>query len=168
MTETEYDLIQIKRFYPISPVIIQFARFLIIGILNTAVDLITLNLMVVMFSIHGSIGFAVIKSCSFLTAVVFSYFLNKTWTFNDISKERHIRKMSHFLVISLAGMIINVAAATFVITFLKHPISNLFPTSLLTEKVWVNLGALSGSAAGLLWNFTGYKFFVFEKQNLNN
>ena len=33
----------------------------------------------------------------------------------------------------------------------------------LSDQLWVNVAALCGTAIGLLWNFTGYKFLVFKK-----
>ena len=152
---------------PIS-LVKQFSRFILIGILNTSVDLISLNIMAELFRIHSGVEFAVIKALSFLSAAIFSYFLNKSWTFKDKSKKNHVRKISHFLLISIAGMIINVSAATFVVAFLQAPVSNLLSAPWITEKVWVNIAALSGSAAGLLWNFTGYKFFVFKSHFTGN
>lgn len=90
----------------------QFCRFIVVGVLNTAVDLVSLNIMAGLFAVHDGWAFATIKSLSFLLAVTFSYFLNKSWTFNDKSNKQHIRKIFHFLVISVAGMMINVVAAT--------------------------------------------------------
>ena len=165
MIETEYNIEKSERLNMIPSLFLEFVRFVIIGVLNTVVDLISLNIMAGLLSIYDGIGFSVIKSCSFLVAVICSYFLNKWWTFNDNSKEKQVRKMCHFLMISMTGMVINVVAATIVVMLLKEPVNNLLPAAFLSEQVWINIGALSGSAAGLLWNFSGYKLFVFKTPN---
>lgn len=33
----------------------------------------------------------------------------------------------------------------------------------LTDGIWINIGALSGTAVGLIWNFIGYRFIVFKE-----
>jgi putative flippase GtrA len=130
--------------------------------MNTGVDLLILNIAVWIFCVTEGIPYAVMKSVSFMGAVVFSYFANKHWTFNDRSTHRSKRKFSHFILISLVGMLINVLTATVVVTQLKVPLNDLLQIRFLTDGVWINIGALAGSAVGMMWNFAGYKFFVFE------
>ena len=141
----------------------QFAKFFLVGIMNTAVDLIILNVLTILSGVKDGSGYAVQKSISFLFAVTFSYFINKYWTFQDTSKEAEGKKMSQFFLVSLIGMLINVSAAFVAVTYLKAPINTLLNLPFLTDQVWVTLGGLCGTAAGLLWNFVGYKLWVFRK-----
>jgi hypothetical protein len=60
-------------------------------------------------------------------------------------------------------MLINVTAATVVVTYLKPVINPALNLAFLTDQIWVNIGALGGTAIGLIWNFAGYKFWVFKK-----
>lgn len=145
------------------PVIKQFAKFALVGVMNTAIDLIVLNLETIATGVKEGSGYAVQKGISFLAAVTFSYFLNKHWTFRDQSQEDEGKKFSQFFLISVIGMFINVTVATVTVTYLKYPINSLLNLSFLTDQTWVNLGALSGTAIGLIWNFIGYKFIVFKK-----
>ena len=103
----------------------QFFRFVLIGIMNTGVDLLILNLAAWIFAITEGLSYALVKSLSFMGAVIVSYFANKHWTFNDHSKHQSGRKFSHFILISLVGMLINVLAATVVVTQLKGPLNDL-------------------------------------------
>ena len=137
----------------------QFIKFALIGILNTGVDLIILNIATLISGITSGTGYAVQKGLSFLTAVCCSYFLNKYWAFQDKSHFHEGIKVAEFLLVSLFGMVINISVATVVVTYLK-PLVNI---SLLNDNIWVNIGALSGTAVGLMWNFLGYKLFVFHK-----
>jgi len=131
--------------------------------MNTGVDLAVLNAETLITGAKEGSLYAIQKGLSFLVAVTFSYFLNKNWTFRDKSKEDEGRKFSQFLFVSIVGMLVNVTAATVVVTYLKTPVNNLLNLPMLTDQLWVNIGALSGTALGLIWNFIGYKFWVFKK-----
>lgn len=141
----------------------QFGKFFIVGIMNTLVDLIILNIEMAITGIAVGAGYSIEKAISFLFAVTFSYFVNKHWTFQDKSKEDEGKKMSQFFIVSFIGMSINVTVATIVVTYLQIPINNIVHLSFLTPTIWGTIGALSGTAIGLFWNFVGYKFWVFKK-----
>jgi putative flippase GtrA len=143
-------------------VVVQFSRFLVVGVLNTAVDLAVLNLETVLSDVKDGVGYAVQKGVSFSVAVVFSYFLNKRWTFEDASRTGRKKKFSRFAVVSILGALIHVFSATFVVTYVKPIINPALDLAILTDQLWVNIGALCGTAAGFLWNFLGYKFLVFR------
>ena len=57
---------------------------------------------------------------------------------------------------------VNVSTATAVVTYVKVLANPALNLALLTDQVWVNIGALVGAGAGFLWNFVGYKFLVFK------
>jgi putative flippase GtrA len=146
-----------------SSTVKQFSKFVLVGVMNTLVDLAVLNAETLITGSKEGSGYAVQKGLSFLVAVSFSYFLNKNWTFQDKSQENQTKKFSQFLSVSVVGMLINVATATLVVTYLKPVINPTLNLSFLTDQLWVNIGALSGTAVGLIWNFIGYKLWVFKK-----
>lgn len=141
----------------------QFGKFVLVGIMNTLVDLIVLNVEMAVTGIAIGGGYSIQKAISFLFAVTFSYFINKSWTFQDRSEGGEGKKMSQFFAVSVVGMIINVSIATIIVTYLQIPINNILHLPFLTPKLWGTIGALGGTAVGLLWNFIGYKFIVFKK-----
>jgi putative flippase GtrA len=143
-------------------VALQFFRFLVVGVLNTAVDLVVLNLETVLSGIKDGAGYAVQKGISFSVAVAFSYLLNKRWTFKDPSRTGRTKKFSLFAVVSTLGALINVLTATFAVTYVKPIVGPATGSAILTDQLWVNIGALCGTVAGFLWNFLGYKFLVFR------
>lgn len=145
------------------PFIQQFMKFVLVGVMNTLVDLIILNIETSLSSVREGSGYAIQKGFSFLVAVSFSYFVNKSWTFQDKSKEEEGKKFSQFFFVSVIGMVINVTVATVMVTYGKPAINPLLNMSFLSDQIWVNIGALSGTAIGLIWNFLGYKFWVFKK-----
>jgi putative flippase GtrA len=137
----------------------QFGKFILVGIMNTLVDLIILNIETILSGTREGTGYAIQKGFSFLVAVIFSYALNKNWTFEDKSKEQEGKKFTQFLFVSVIGMVINVTAATVAVTYIKP----LLGLTFIIDQLWVSVGGLCGTAAGLLWNFIGYKFWVFKK-----
>lgn len=141
------------------PIIEQFIKFALIGAMNTLVDLGILNLLMYVTGYTSGIHYSLLKAISFTCAVIFSYNLNKRWTFNDLSDEDRAKKFTQFLAISIIGAVINVSVATLVVTYVR-PMINI---SFLTPQLWGNIGALCGTAIGLIWNFIGYKFIVFKK-----
>lgn len=142
--------------YPIIP---QFMRFALIGFMNFFVDIAVLNILMLASGRSAGIHYTIFKSASFLVAVTFSYFFNKYWTFRDKSKTRQVRQFSQFLFVSVIGMVINVSAASIFVNYMAPAITFIS----LSGKLWGNLGAVCGAAAGLIWNFAGYKFWVFKK-----
>ncbi|EKE25067.1 MAG: glycosyl transferase family 2 [uncultured bacterium] len=141
----------------------QFAKFFLVGIMNTGVDLVILNLQMLATGVATGAGYSLQKAISFLGAVTFSYFINKRWTFQDKSKEEEGKKMSQFFAVSFIGMLINVGTATLVVNYLQAPITSIIGLPQLDPKLWGTFGALCGTAVGLGWNFVGYKLWVFKK-----
>lgn len=136
------------------PVIYQFAKFAAVGTLNTFVDLGVFNLETFVWGSEptGTI-FAVFKAISFLAATTNSYFWNKYWTFGSTSRPQ-VAEAIKFYAIAIAGGLVNVGVATSVFTLASR--------GAVSPEVWTNLvSPLSGIFAALLWNFVGYKFFVF-------
>ena len=129
----------------------QFAKFFLIGIINTVVDLGVLNLLIFASDINRGFGYAIFKGISFLTATTNSYFWNKHWTFKADKGN-----FKQFLTVSIIGLIVNVATASLIVEFIAPGCYSASPT------MWANIGAIMGSMIGLLWNFAGYKFIVFK------
>lgn len=152
-------------------IIWQLAKFIVIGILNTLVDLGALAFMFslatltgaaiashdILFTLFVPITFFILyKSISFIIANINSYFWNKYWTFEGENHKKTSAEFTQFFLVSLIGFIINVTASTFVFSFF-HQIGGL------TADQWGLIGATVGSISGLAWNFIGYKFIVFKK-----
>ncbi|MHB8871193.1 MAG: GtrA family protein [Candidatus Doudnabacteria bacterium] len=135
----------------------QIWRFAIVGVINTGVDLLVLNLLITVSHV-GEKGFfyTVFKSISFVAALTNSYFMNKYWTFAGKGTSNRVIEVSEFTIVSLIGFVINVAVSSLVV--------NLIPPIIVSPAVWPSIGALFGTAFGLVWNFIGYKVLVFEKK----
>ena len=139
----------------------QGAKFLLVGGLNTFMDLGVLNLLIAASGITAGIGFSVFKGFSFLIAFANSYLWNKYWTFRGKTMAQDFveqgKEFAQFLVVSGIGFFLNVGSASLVVNFIN-------PQFGLSERAWPTVGALVGTLVVMTWNFLGYKLIVFRKQ----
>jgi len=149
-------------------IIYQIAKFGLIGVLNTLVDLGVLSLMTILFLnylridsrdilISGVAFYSLFKAISFIVANISSYFWNKYWTFDQGAKSQTKSEFIQFFAVSVIGFLINVFVASFVF---KVVLGSLI---VLSAGQLGLIGAAAGSIAGLAWNFIGYKLWVFRK-----
>ncbi len=131
-------------------------RFLIIGILNTLVDLGVLSFFL-FFNPTKTSGWYYVsfKSLSFLLALMNSYYFNSHFSFGDAQKTTSGERLSKFLVVSLCSFAVNVNLASLInrANFLS-----------LNHGLWGVLSAFLASVFGIIINFIGYRFWVFKKE----
>jgi len=142
-------------------IIYQFAKFVLVGALNTFFDWGILNWLMFWLAITSGPFYSVFKAISFLIATINSYFWNKFWTFKKSpvageEKKAVGKEFLQFFIVSVIGFALNVGLAHFIV--------NIWGVQgNISEALWANFGALGGTLAGLLWNFLGYKLIVFKK-----
>jgi len=136
------------------------AQFLLIGVLNTLVDLGGLNLLIWLSGISAGIWYSVFKGASFVVATLHSYLWNKFWTFEAKKTKGVEKEFAKFFIVTLIGFGINVGVASLVVNAIG-------PKFNLSQHIWANVGAIFASIVGIFWNFLGSKFLVFRKQNLS-
>lgn len=138
---------------------LQAGKFILVGILNTLIDLGVLNLLMFVTNIASGLWFSVFKGISFITAVINSYILNRAWTFKGVGQENKGKEFLQFFIVSLVGFGINVGVASLVVNVIAGQIACLG----FSPKIWANVGAISATFCSMVWNFIGYKFLVFKK-----
>lgn len=134
----------------------QFSTFAVIGGINTCIDFAVFNLEIHITGITSGSGLFVLNTISFLVAVINSYFMNKYWTFHDVTRQKEETKFVQFIAVSLVGSGINSSIVASITTFV-HPIFGLTPL------LWANIAKIFAIGISLIWNFIGYKLFVFKK-----
>lgn len=139
-------------------IIRQAIKFVLVGGLNTLIDLGALNLLIFLSGITAGFGYSAFKGVSFIAAVINSYFLNKFWTFNLQKTKEAKKEFAQFFIVSLIGFGINVGVASFVVNIIGVQFG-------LAPKIWANVGAIIATLVGMTWNFLGYKFIVFKDKN---
>jgi putative flippase GtrA len=140
-------------------IVMQGGKFVLVGGLNTLIDLGVLNLLMFATKIASGPWYSGFKGISFIAAVINSYLLNKFWTFKSKDSTNTGKEFIQFLVVSVLGFAINVGVATFVV----NVISPKLAYSGVSEVIWANIGAVAATFCAMIWNFIGYKFIVFKK-----
>ena len=141
-----------KKFFAIY----QMGKFVLVGALNTMVDLGVLNFLMWTFGIYTGIFYSVFKGLSFLLASTNSYLWNKHWTFEKREEAFVGQEYFKFLIIVSIGFLINVGIATFVVNVIGSQFG-------ISEELWANVGAFIAILLAWIWNFGGAKFIVFKK-----
>lgn len=136
-------------------VIFQFGKFVLVGISNTAVDLGLLNGLIFLTDKDSGAYYTLFKAASFAVGLINSYAWNKFWAFGDKKFSGLGSQFTTFSTISLVGFFINVSVAS-VIVNIDPPFQGI------SHGLWANVGALIALFFTIIWNFLGYKFFVFR------
>ena len=141
------------------PVIFQFAKYVTVGLANTAVDFGVLNLIMWTTGVYQGKSVILFNTISFLVAVTNSYIWNKFWTFKAKDKSNIPAQFIQFVIVSIIGVLIN----TGIVYIGSSLISPMFGFS---ANVWTNVAKVLATVVSLIWNFAGYKFIVFKKKDM--
>ncbi|MDP3996039.1 MAG: GtrA family protein [bacterium] len=137
-------------------IIYQAGKFLLVGALNTLVDLGILNILIWLTNIASGPWYPVFKGISFLVAVINSYFWNRKWTFEKKGELFVPGEFSKFLMVTAIGFLFNVGVASLVVNIVG-------PQFGMSAKLWASVGAVSAALVAWIWNFLSSKFIVFKK-----
>jgi putative flippase GtrA len=146
----------IRKFGDKFGVFFQLYKFVLIGVLNTIFDLTLLNALITLTSISTGWQFSVFKGASFTIAVINSYLWNKLWTFSRVGGVAPM-EFGKFFAVTIIGMGINVGAASLIVNVVG-------PVGCISGQIWANIAALASIGFSTIWNFAGYKIFVFKKK----
>ena len=137
-------------------IIFQAGKFVLVGALNTFIDLGILNLLILFFGIASGVFYSVFKGVSFLVATINSYFWNKHWTFEKREKVFSSKEFSKFLIVTSVGFFLNVGIASFVFSVIG-------PQFDISKEMWGTVAAVTAALIAWIWNFLSSKFIVFKK-----
>lgn len=130
-------------------------RFIIIGVLNTLVDLGSLSIFIYFSGLATGWYYTLFKALSFSLALANSYIFNNCFSFKQSDEQgKFFVKMAKFLTVSLGAFLVNIIIAS---SLNRFNFLNLEPGN------WGILAALLASLLGIVINFIGYKFWVFRK-----
>ena len=146
-----YDVPAGKIFMPLFA--FQFFRYVIVGLLNTALDFLIFNTLSISFGIYSGLYLALINAIAFSVVITQSFFLNKYWTFRSSAAVVRV-EFAKFFLVSLGALFIN----TSIVYVLTTPIG---PPSGISPILWENVAKIIALGVNILWNFLGFKFFVF-------
>lgn len=136
--------------------VFQAAKFFLVGAFATVVDLKFFELLIWIFAFFAPIPLLAAKSISFIAATLVKYWGNKYWAFTKHEKENMHKEIVQFFAITLVGLAIDLGA-------FYYATSMLGPQLGIPLVVWTKLSVIFAGIAAALWNFLGYKFWVFKK-----
>jgi len=124
----------------------QFTKFVIVGLVNTAIDFF------IYFSLTRGTDFfeqhlLSANIIAFSIAATNSFFWNKKWTFRDQGKNYHIQ-YSKFLIVSIGGLLLSQGIFVIGVHYLKI-------SDIITK--------LAAVAIVTFWNFALNKLWTFKK-----
>ena len=124
----------------------QFTKFVIVGLVNTAIDFF------IYFSLTRGTDFfeqhlLSANIIAFSIAATNSFFWNKKWTFRDQGKNYHVQ-YSKFLIVSIGGLILSQGIFVIGVHYLKI-------SDIITK--------LAAVAIVTFWNFALNKLWTFKK-----
>ncbi len=128
----------------------EVSTFILVGVINTGIDFLVLNLLIVLFGVPVAGVYIVYKAISFLIANINGYFLHATFTFR--SREKSFKSFSIFFLITTLGMVGNTIVAWLIFSPVRH---------ISGDIVAGNLGALVGTTVSMGINYFAYKYVVF-------
>jgi len=123
----------------------QGAKFLLVGLMNTSIDL-GLYYLLTRFVVAFANASIAAKGISYASGVVNSYLWNRSWTFQ--SDDRSWRTFAHFVLINIGGMAVNAAVLWLGLQLLDLP---------------EGVSLLLGTGMAFLWNFCISKFLIFKR-----
>lgn len=121
----------------------EFAKFALVGVINTLIHLAILHILTEYFSVYYILSSLI----GFVVAVTNSFILNTYWTFKkDIKSQTGFRYGKFFLVSVFAA------------------ITNLILLYIITEffGIWYILSQVIATGISLVINFIGNKFWTYK------
>lgn len=133
----------LKLIHKIPPHFRQFLKFCIVGTISMFVDIGLYTLCTRLFGLH----YLLANLISFVVALANSYTLNRKFTFGSTHKKIGVQ-FTKYLMVYVIGLGLS---ETFLFIFInKFEIYDLIAKPLVIGIV-------------LIWNFTGSKFFIFDR-----
>ncbi len=137
----------------------QVLRFILVGGLNTLVDLIILNGLLWLFPTSSTLVLLTYNSCAYSLGAVNSFLLNKYWTFGE-KRKINGSELARFVLTTLSGIVWS-TLMLWLASLVLHPV-------LLNPTLWANASkglAIGGTA---LISYLGMRLWVFVRPPQKN
>jgi len=126
----------------------QFAKFAVVGLSGTLVNLIIFTLLQRVDPLHAQwLHYDLIYTAGFMAGGVSNYYLNRIWTFR--STGHAVREGAQFLTVSLIALIVALGLGVLLHGYLGYG-----------HKMW-----LVGTVGGVVVNFFLNKYWTFKHLN---
>lgn len=135
------------------PSLWQFAKFGLVGVANTIVDIGILNFLIGLTGTNQGLGLALFGAIAFIGATINSYVWNAHWSFKTNSY-RTAEELVKFFGVTLVGLLLKTA--------IIYAATTIYQQTRFGGDLWANIVNLLSIVVTLVWNFVGFKFFVFK------
>ncbi len=122
--------------------VIQFLRFSIVGLGNTAVDFAVFFLLT-----WGGVPYLIAQAISYSSGVFTSFYFNRKWTFK-VTHKYNVLEIAKFIIVN--GLSLLVASS---LLFIVQDVYHL--------ELW--LGKILATGGSTVFNFTANRLWVFAK-----
>ncbi len=139
----------------VRPFFYQLAKFGLIGVSNTVIDLGLYSFFIHTTGVASGWSIAFFRAFSVTLAIINSYIWNKYWSFEKKEAADVPKEFTNFVLVSAFGLFLNVTI-TSLLANLIHPLG-------LSQTAWATIAGFIPIPIVLLWNFVGYKRLVFKK-----
>jgi putative flippase GtrA len=126
------------------------ARFLVVGLLGTAIDLGLFALL----SVQAGLPALLANSLSYSAGIANNYFLHRRWTFAHRPRKAAGLQFAQFAVVSLTAL----AANNLVVLLLAPPLSTLLQDPVLAAL----LSKACATGIGVAWNYLANHLWIFR------
>jgi len=127
--------------------------FAIVGLVNTALDFATLNLLILLTHHDSGLWLIGFTCCGFLAAVINSYILNGCLTFRG-QTSRAPHRFVRFVAVNAVGLVINSSIVWSLVQIAGDHFSPL---------VTINASKVLAVVCSLTWNYIATKRWVFNE-----
>lgn len=133
----------------------QIVRFGTVGVLNTVIDVITLNVLLWLFPTHNANLLLFYNSIAYLVGAMNSFGLNKYWTFK--SRHRAIGgEIFRFALVNVLGILCN-DGILWIVARTLHPL-------IASNLVWANVSKGSAILGTAMISYFGMRLWVFASK----
>ncbi len=149
---------QVSAFLEKHLVIYQFLRFGCIGVMNTALNFLLLNIISKALGVSQGLPYGIIDIFTFSLAIIQSYLWNRTWTFGN---ETGVNLTKNFIRLVLVGLLGSLAMI-FVLVGSKFNASALYFLIILIVYLIFESVLWRGFGFHLSdWNHESHSFLIF-------
>ena len=139
-----------KRFYWLK----QLLRFGLVGGLNTLLDILVLNALLLLFPTTSTTTLLAYNALAFSIGAINSFLLNKYWTFGHKQKTT-LTELSRFTLTTLCGIGWS-SLVLWLASTLLHPVVG-------NATLWANAAKLVSVASSALLSYVGMRLWVFVR-----
>lgn len=139
-----------KKFYWFK----QLLRFGLVGGLNTIVDILILNMLLLLFPTTSTMTLLTYNALAYSIGAINSFFLNKYWTFRH-RQGTTLKELSRFTITTLCGIGWS-SLVLWLASSILHPLA-------VNPTLWANTAKIVSVASSALLSYLGMRLWVFVR-----